>query len=340
MNIIEKYQLVYSKLKSAKHLLIVGHTSPDADALASIGAIIEVARDLSLSVLAYADKKPENVYNFIPFENLVSSEEPDNLLSFDLIIILDCGSISRTGLEARIRTLLKADESRKLTHRPYIIEIDHHQPQEKYADLEIRLPDKASTTEIIYAFLKANNLKISKTMASCILIGLITDTGNFLHDNSTEEVMAVSSEMLLGGASFSKIISNTVNNKSFLSLKVWGLALNNLDFNQDTGLAVSALRQTDLDNLSDGRGTEDVGTLCGGIVSFMAGIKGVKVALFLREENGFVKGSLRTNQDGIDVAKIAANWHGGGHKKAAGFTVHGSLKRKESKWIIEKKLDD
>jgi len=175
-------------------------------------------------------------------------------------------------------------------------------------------------------------------MADCILVGLITDTGNFLHDNSTREVMAVSSEMLLGGASFPKIISNTVNNKSFLSLKVWGLALNNLDFNQDTGLAVSALRQADLDNLSDGRGTEDVGILCGGIVSFMAGIKGVKVALFLREENGFVKGSLRTDQDGIDVAKIAANWQGGGHKKAAGFSLSGRLKRQDNKWIIERKL--
>jgi len=71
--------------------------------------------------------------------------------------------------------------------RPYLIEFDHHQPQEAYADLEIRLPDKASTTEIIYHFLQANNLPISKLLANCILIGLMTDTGHFLHANSSRK---------------------------------------------------------------------------------------------------------------------------------------------------------
>lgn len=221
MNLTEKLQTAYSQLRLAKRILIVGHTSPDADALSSVGAMIEIARSLGSDICAFADKKPLDTYSFIPNERFISSEEPEDLRQFDVIMIMDCGSISRTGLEARLRTILKAETEGRLIKRPYIIEFDHHQPMETYADLEIRLPDKASTTEIIYHFLKANGLEITKVLANCILIGLMTDTGHFLHANSSREAVAVSSEMLLCGASLPQIISHTVNNKSFVSLKIW-----------------------------------------------------------------------------------------------------------------------
>lgn len=335
MNLTEKLQSAYNHLRFSRRILIVGHTSPDADALSSVAAMIEVAQSLELDVRAYADKKPADTYGFIPNEDMISAVEPEDLLGFDVILILDCGSISRTGLETHLRTMIKAEASGQITKRPYIIEFDHHQPVETYADLEIRLPEKASTTEIIYHFLKANDLEISKNLASCILIGLMTDTGHFLHANSSQEAIAVSSEMLLRGASLPKIVSNTVNNKSFVSLKIWGRALENMHFNEETGLASSGLTAVELEELLKPEAVLSL-DLFGDIVSFLSTLSGVKVALLLREEEGRIKGSLRTTDDEIDVAALAQNFGGGGHKKAAGFSIEGRIARTDKGWKVIK----
>ncbi|MFZ4632535.1 MAG: DHH family phosphoesterase [Patescibacteria group bacterium] len=336
MNFTDKLQLAYQKIAASKNILIVGHTSPDADALSSVGAMIEVAQNLNLNIYAYADHKSNSVYDFISNENLVNSEEPDDLKVYDVILILDCGAISRTGLESRLRNLIESAKEGLINGRPYIIEFDHHEQQESYADLEIRETSKASTTEIIYHFLVNNHLEITKTIADCILIGLMTDTGHFLHANSSREALAVSSEMLLRGASLPKIISKTTHNKTFATLKVWGRVLENMKFNSETGLASSALLETELNELLNPSEKEANADVFGDIVSFLSNLAGVRVAFLVREENGRVKGSLRTNSDEIDVAKIAENWGGGGHKKAAGFSIPGKLKATNTGWTVVK----
>lgn len=336
MDLTLKLQLAYQKISQAKNILLVGHTSPDADALASIGAMAEIAKSFNSDIYAYADNKQAGVYDFIANESLVSSEEPGDLKIFDVILILDCGSISRTGLELRIKNLISAAGKGLIKSRPYIIEIDHHEPQGTYADLEIRDPAKASTTELIYQFLKANGIAITKNLADCILIGLMTDTGHFLHANSSQEALAIASEMLMRGAALPMIIDKTVHNKSFASLKVWGQALENMKYNADTGFVSSALSEAELSVLLTAEEKDTQGDLFGGIVSFLSCLTGVRVALFLREENGKVKGSLRTNLDDVDVAQLAGNWGGGGHKKAAGFSVAGKLQATETGWKIIK----
>ncbi len=336
MNYLKKLQQAYHKLQQAKKVLIISHTSPDADALSSLGAILEISHDLGLETYAYADQKVSSPHSFIPHEELITNEPPVNLLDFDLIFILDCGSLSRTGLEARIRTMLKATQEGRTLQRPYLIEFDHHQAQETYADLEIRLADKASTTEIIYYFLKTNNLAITKSLANCILIGLLSDTGHFLHANSSQKAIAISSEMLLRGASLPKIVNYTIRNKSFSALKVWGQALENMQFNAQTGLISSALQAEELKKLLPS-GEEVLNPdLFGEIVSFLSTLEGVKVALFLREEGQRVKGSLRSTSKKYDVAKIAQNWGGGGHQQAAGFSLPGHLVRIKNGWKIVK----
>jgi len=333
MNLKEKLQSAYQKIKEADKVLIVGHILPDADALASVSAMMRVSETLGSSVYAYTKEKISGAYRFIPHEERILDEHPISLSSFSVILTLDCGSIERTGLEKEIKELLLKPEG----ERPCVIEFDHHPspPTPSYADIEVRLPEKASTTEIIYHFLKANHLEITKELADCILIGLMTDTGNFFHANSSKEALAISSEMLLLGASMPRIINHTVYNKNFTSLKVWGRVLENMVFNADTGLVVSALTQKEIDELlsEEQNGQAD---LFGDIVSFLNSLSGVSVALLLREKDGDVKGSLRTNSDTINVAKIAQGYGGGGHKKAAGFRVKGRLERTRTGWNIKR----
>jgi len=330
MNLTEKFQLVCQLMRVARRVLLIAHTSPDADAVASLGAMLEVALDFGSEVYAYADKKPAGAYDFIPNEDRILSVPPDDLRDFDLVIVLDCGSIERTALADRLGRLLEVPAE----SRPFVIEFDHHQPTASYADLEIRLADKASTTEIVHQFLKTNELAISKTLANCILIGLMTDTGHFLHANSSREAIAVSSEMLLSGASLPKILDHTVHNKSFSALKVWGRVLENLRFNKETGLATATLTAGEIDELLPAEIREANADLFGDIVSFLASLAGVSAALLLREETDKVKGSLRTNDDQVDVAKIAQKFGGGGHKKAAGFSLPGRLAKTDTGWKV------
>lgn len=331
MNLNDKYNLAYKKLLKAKRVLVVGHTSPDPDALASMGAILELLKKNHIDFMAYADGKIDLMYDFIPHEDKVSSVKPEHIGGFDVIVILDCGSISRTALEGEIRGLL-ATKNRSEATAPYIIEFDHHQQEESYADLEIRLANRASTTEIIYEFFQANSEEINRLVATCILIGLMSDTGHFVHPNSSPKALEVSSQMLLSGASLRKISNHIRGETSIEALKIWGKVLSSLNINPDTKLACAALSEDDLKNLQLELENGSTKSVFGEIVSFISYLSGVSVALLLREEDGKIKGSLRANNSQIDVSRLAAVFGGGGHKRAAGFSVNGKLKKTETGW--------
>jgi len=332
MDLQAKFHLAYAKIRMSRRLLLVSHVSPDADAIASVGALAEIARAAGVpDISAYVENKPSGAFDFIPNDNLIAPMPPADLRAFDLIVIMDCGSLSRTALATPLRALLAGGGA-----RPYIIEFDHHQPQDAYADLEIRLPDRASTTEVIYDFLRANNLPVGKPLADCIFIGLLTDTGHFFHANSSPTALAAASDMLLRGASLPHLISHTMNNKNFLSLKVWGRVLDNMRFNPATGLLTAALTAAELADVAATGGLGANFDLFGDIVSFLSTLSGVRVALLLREEGDKVKGSLRTNSDDVDVARIANSFGGGGHKKAAGFAVAGRLVRTSAGWDVRR----
>jgi phosphoesterase RecJ-like protein len=333
-NQTEKLVLAYQKIRAAKNILLIGHTGPDADAISSLGIMIEFCKNNAIDFFAYTERKPYGAYTYIPNEEEISGISPDDLKNYEVIITLDCGSINRTGLEDRLRRLVKARNEGALIFNPYIIEFDHHNQAENFADLEIRTADCASTTELLYYFFKANDLEINKNVANCILIGLLADTGHFLHTNSSSEAMLVASQMLLRGASLPKITAYTTQNKSIITLKVWGRVLENLKFNSETGLASSALTEKEIKSLLTPEEKEKHVDLFGDIVSFLSSLSGVSVALLLREEEGKVKGSLRTNLDDIDVSSLAKNWGGGGHKKAAGFTVEGKIVPSENGWKV------
>ncbi len=333
-NYNEKLKTAFKVIKNSHNFLIVGHLSPDSDALSSVSVFIEILESLNKKYYAFSLLKKENEYNFIPHINKINSKPPVDFHDFDTIIVVDCGSIERTAIEKEILQI-------KHNNTANIIEFDHHEKNSNYADLEIRRQDKASTTIIIYDFLKENNWPINKNISDAILSGIIGDTGCFVHPNSSAEAIKVASETLSYGASFYKIIKESTNKSNLLSLKIWGKIIDNIYFNKKTGLISSGISEKEMLNLKEDITNEDVvPDLFGIIVSFMCSLKDVKVALLLREENGIIKGSLRTNQDFIDVAKIALQFGGGGHKKAAGFSRKGYLIKTENGYSIRKKYTD
>jgi bifunctional oligoribonuclease and PAP phosphatase NrnA len=336
MNYSLKYRQAYLKIKNARKLLIISHVNPDGDALSSVCTFLELSSILGVSADAYCHDKKVNAFNYLPYESAIVSDKNMilPLTDYDVVVILDCGALSRTNLELEIK------EVQLTVDRPYIIEFDHHPKIDDYADLEIRQPDKAATVEVIYNLLKENKVSFNKNIANCILTGILTDTGNFLYSCSTNINIAIASEMLNYGAQFPKIINNTLHNQNILTMKIWGITMDNLCINEDYNLAYSILTKDDIDSLLKLGSTEEIERylnydVYGDIAGFLSTLSGVQAIMLLREEqDGKIKGSLRTSRSDVDISGLAKQLGGGGHPKASGFVIQGHIKKTVSGWEI------
>jgi len=311
------FQKAYNLIKTSNNILVVTHEQPDGDALASVCLMAEVLKLADKKYWLYCSSEVNSQYDFLPnFEKLKNSYEN---FDFDLIIALDCGTIERTKLDKEI-----------LSRKPnqLVLEIDHHPKIKDYADLEIRDSAAAATTEILYYFLKANKIKISKDLASCVLTGILTDTGNFLYPSTSPKTVNIASEMLVKGAKLPQIMENTWRNKSIASMKTWGKAMSGLKINQQYNFGFTVLKSDDV----PAEVTEEE---LEGMSGFLSNLNAVNGIMLLRElPDGRIKGSLRTSKPKMDISKLARVLGGGGHAKAAGFTAEGKLEKTENGWEI------
>ena len=314
-----KFKKAFDLVKRAKNVLLVCHYDPDGDALSSVCALGLALEKLGIKNDFFCYNKYPSQYYFLPgiekFKYLLDERMNPSGFNldfdqYDLIIVCDCGSLDRTQLAKQI-------SSRSQNQR--IIEFDHHLKVDDYSDLELRNERAAATTEVIYDFLRANKIKIDNKIAECILTGLVTDTGTFLHGSTSDKVIKISSEMLEKGANLNRIIDNTWRNKSLRNLKIWGKVMERLQINLRYNLAFTFLTHEDIkkDNISKGE--------MDGLAGFLGNLQGVNALMFLREEEkGVIKGSLRSSKD-FDVSRLANALGGGGHKRASGFSVKGKL---------------
>ena len=318
---VNKYKQAFQKIETAKNILLVTHVHPDGDAAGSICSLINLMENLNKQYTAFC-KNDLSDFSFLPLsEKLTTDKDNLNISDFDLIIILDCGSLSRTDLYDEI---INRDKTQT------VIEFDHHPKIENFAEIEIRRPGMSSTAEVLYHLFKTNGIKINKNIANCILTGILTDTANFLYPSTTDETVNIASEMLIYGASFQNIVKQTWQNKSLGAMKVWGVALNNLKINEKYNIAFSVLTDDDLSVLGD-----DEDKVLNDVANFLSNLHGVKATLFLRQdEDNIIKGNLRTSQADVDVSKLARTLGGGGHTKASGFVVNGQIIKGDETWKI------
>jgi phosphoesterase RecJ-like protein len=315
------YIKVLHKINGSKKILLVTHDRPDGDALSSTCAFIELLTGLNKKFFAYCYNSPPHQFNFLPHIEKVNSDKNKlNFPAYDLIIVLDCGSLKRTGLTEEIK-------NKNLSQ--FIVEFDHHPKTDNYADIEIRNPSASSTAEILYNFFKTSNIKINKNLATCLLTGILTDTGNFLYPVTTDQTVKIASEMLLYGARFPLILENTWRNKSLPAMKLWGQAINHLQINNKYNFAYSVLTHRDLSR--NGITDEELE----GVAGFLSNLYGVKALLLLREEeDGKIKGSLRASHSKIDISLLAQIFGGGGHAKASAFVADGKIEKTNNGWRI------
>lgn len=304
-------------IKNSQRILLFAHSRPDSDTIGSNLAFYYYLKGLDKEVeVACFDTMPEYLKIFANYD-LKHPGEID-LHSFDSIIAMD--SVER-GFE-KIRD--------KFLDNQAIVLIDHHPDIKEDGDLNIMEASFSSVSEIIFDYFEFHNIKISSKIATLLLMGILGDTGNLQHSNTTPKVMHIVAKLLNRGASVAKISKMIFSNNRFSTLKLWGRALEKAKINPNNKMIATVITKKDLEECQ--ASYDDTAE----IASILNTVPETSFSLVLSErDGGIIKGSLRSEKyKGVDVSEVAHQFGGGGHKLASGFEIKGRIVEEENGWKI------
>ncbi len=300
-------------IKKSQHVAIMGHIRGDSDCYGSAFGLKQGLETLGKNVQILSDEPyPDNLnFLFYYFQGEIDTVPNDKT---NLLIVLDSSDVSRLCIPEIAKQIKKSGAR--------VLQIDHHTPGDiaDFADVELQNAEACSTCELVFDILKELDVRIDKNTATCLLTGIIGDTSSFQNQNTTQSCMAVASELMKRGARQKTIINHLFGGKDVDILKVWGLAMERLNKNENTGVVTTFLTYDDINEYGIS------GDAISGIVNFLNQVKGAKmVVLITEEEKGIIKISFRTRDEHMDVAKLAKQLGGGGHQKAAGLSFPGTI---------------
>lgn len=289
--------------------VICGHVSPDGDCLGSQLALQAALRKMGKKATCLLAFKEEIEYGlrFMPgIDEMVPASDYDG--DAEAFVTVDVPSAERMGEEAA------------LVHgrTPHTITIDHHLSEGDFSDVAYVDSHAPATSMIVWDLVKELGVEPDAAIATCVYVGIITDTGRFQYQNTTADALAVASEVVGFGADPAEIARNIYQNRSRQSLALEQRMLANLEIVGKGQFAMSHIMRSDF--VETGARKPDAEPL----IDVLRSIRGIRVACMLRQQTGSVRGSLRAKDD-TDVARIAEQLGGGGHRAAAGFTFKGSM---------------
>ncbi|MBI2990475.1 MAG: bifunctional oligoribonuclease/PAP phosphatase NrnA [Candidatus Magasanikbacteria bacterium] len=302
---------IHKAIQEAEKIMIIPHQNPDGDAIGSATALAHYLEAIKKPYAIFCSTEiPKNLH-FLTDNCIVRLDKEIWDENFSTLIVVDAGDLEYAGVSRYLE---------RKNPKPFIIGIDHHATNRGYGDLNLVIEKASSTTEILYLFFKTNKIEISPEMATSLMTGLITDTGNFSNSGTSKQALHVASDLARKRAHVMNIRDNILKNKSINTLKLWGLALSRLSIHPEHHIAYTYLSQNDI--LQHEVTEEEVE----GIANLLNDLnEGHASLIFKEKKGGAVKGSLRTTKDNVDVSMIAKAFGGGGHKKASGFTIEHPL---------------
>lgn len=294
-------------LMQVNTVAIGGHVRPDGDCVGSTLGLYQYIKKCfpNIHVDVYLEDIPESFKSMIPVSEEIL-HEIDSKKIYDLFVALDCGDAGRLGFSAPLFENAKAT-----------VCIDHHVSNTSFADENYIVPDASSTSELVYNLLDKE--KITTEIAECLYLGIVHDTGVFQYSCTSPETMEAAADLMRKGIRSNEIIDKTFYEKTYAQNQILGRALLESFLFMDGKCIVSYITKKIMD--FHGVTPKDLE----GIVSQLRVIKDVEVAILLYETAPQeYKVSLRATGD-IDVSKVAGFFGGGGHKKAAGVTMKGTV---------------
>lgn len=318
MNIQHNFQAAKKLLDDAQNIILTTHERTDGDDLGTVMALYHalIKQGKNPVVVIKGGVPPQ--LSFLPNTDRVLEIIPAGLEP-DLIVFSGCSLKERCDIPELINA--KVD----------CLNFDHHLDSTNYATVNVVDPDKSAVAELLYDYFLYTKEEITPQMATCLLTGMFTDTGSFMHSNTKNSTFRAAAHLLKLGASLSRIANSTFRGKSTSTLRAWGSALENTYFDPIQQIIYAVITEEELKKLP-GLSLSSFE----GFVETLNKVPEAKVALFLKQDGVKIKGSLRSDPfKGVDVQKIARLLGGGGHRWASGFSLVGKLERNPNgSWAV------
>ncbi|MCI8464831.1 MAG: bifunctional oligoribonuclease/PAP phosphatase NrnA [Lachnospiraceae bacterium] len=293
-------------LGQARKIAILGHIRPDGDCVGACLGLKNYLASLApeLSVQVYLGEIPDS-FCFLKGADEISHDTLDGTV-YDLCIALDTSDRERLG-----DFVSYFDQAGKT------VCVDHHVTHREFAEIVHVCPDASATSEVLYTLME--DKLIDASTAECLYMGIIHDTGVFKHSNTSGETMRIAGKLMEKGIDFSSIIDRTFYEKTYKQNQILGRMLTESVLFMDGLCIFAAVRKKNMD-FYQARAKD-----LEGIIDQLRVTKGVECAIFLCETAPQeYKVSMRSNHV-VDVSKIASFFGGGGHVRAAGCTMAGSV---------------
>jgi phosphoesterase RecJ-like protein len=287
-------------IKTSKTIAIFSHINADGDAVGSVMATYNLCKDLGKQVFVFLQTPISENYNFLGINKALSKER---LSFYDLAIGLDCPNSQRFGVFET--EFSKAKKS---------ISIDHHLGNEMFADENVVCEKSSSTSEILFNIFKQNNVNFTREIATCLYAGVASDTGRFMHSNTSANALKTASELASVGADIQKVNYQLFSHKRFCEFDIFRKAIDNVEFYENGKIAFIGI--TD-DMLKSANATINDTFL---IIDFVRGIDGVDIAVLMTENKKLEQMvSVRTLKS--SAQNICKQFGGGGHLYASGCRI-------------------
>ncbi len=301
-------------IRRDNRFLITSHIDPDGDAVGSQLAMASFLRELGKQVVILNEKLVPRKYEFLPFAGDIVAEIPGGF-KYEDVVVLDSATLKRVG------------EVSGCVQGKFIINIDHHPTNLYFGNVNWVVPEASSTSELVYRLMKRMSVRIGDERASCLYVGILTDTGGFKFANTTSDSLKIASILVKEGADPSYIATNVYLNRSMDEL----LLLSKLLATAEVHAGIATMHLT-RDMMKDMKVNTE------GFSDHVLQLKNVRMGILLKELDGKVKVSLRSRGE-MDVSILAKEFGGGGHEAAAACLVAGGLRDVKRKLLeVGKKL--
>jgi len=309
---------VFSKIKElidkSNNIYIVGHIGPDGDAIGSSFALClalrNIGKNANVIMPSYSDS-----FKFLPGIERALPNVTEEV--YDLLIGVDSSNKERLAISEEDYSKAKK-----------VAVIDHHVVTDKvYGDARYVDPSMPATCQIVYDFLMFMQIPITKEIATYLYTGLVTDSGTFSYSSTKPSTLNIASNLMETGIDFSGICRKLNHTIKEAKLKLIGIAINNMEVYYNGKLRYTYIDYETISSL--GLNDED----SEGMTNYLLMPEGTEVAIYVREKSdGSKKVSLRSREN-IDVSKIAISFNGGGHARAAGYTMEDDINKGKDKVI-------
>ncbi|SEF45824.1 phosphoesterase RecJ domain-containing protein [Caloramator fervidus] len=295
-----------SIIKQNDNFAIISHFSPDGDAIGSSLALYNMLIENGKSVDIYNQDEVPKRLKFLPYSNYIKNQLLDK--KYECVFVLDCGDKDRIG------NLVDIFNKTNL-----IVNIDHHISNTLFADINYVDSNASSVGEIIYNLLKINGFEISKNTAMCLYTSIVSDTGGLKYSNTTSMTLNIAGDLINTGINFTEINRILFNTMTKSQLKLLSKVISTLELYKNDSIAIMHVNKQMLEEC--GANEDDASDM----VNYARDIDTVELGIFIKEvDTNKFKVSLRSKNK-VDVRLIAEKFNGGGHVRAAGFTIEGDF---------------